>query len=187
MLSHPLKTLLLLLLLTNGSAGFAVAHAADTATADTATAAAVNDAVVEAASDAAGGAEATAAPQAAAAQPGTAIVPGSELQSMTGPLLRMVLSLALVLGLVGAFAWLAKRFRGGQLQGGLIQIVSGLSLGPKERVVLLRVGDEEVLVGLSPAGMSRLHVMGKGSGQARFSLGLAEQDAGMTVRQGQQG
>ncbi|NND54965.1 MAG: flagellar biosynthetic protein FliO [Gammaproteobacteria bacterium] len=103
---------------------------------------------------------------------GTAIVPGSELESMTAPMVRMVLSLAAVLALVGIFAWLAKRFRGAQLQGGLIQIVGGLSLGPKDRVVLLRVGEEEVLVGLSPSGMRQLHVMNKPS--AKFSLDLAD-------------
>ena len=107
----------------------------------------------------------------------TGIVPGSELQSMTAPLVRMVLSLAAVLALVGVFAWLAKRFRGAQLQGGLIQIVGGLSLGPKDRVVLLRVGEEEILVGMSPSGMRQLHVMNKPS--AQFSLDLAD-----TERQG---
>ena len=113
--------------------------------------------------------------QAAPAESATAVVPGGELESMTGPLLRMVSSLALVLLLVGAVAWLAKRFRGGQMQGGLIQIVSALSLGPKDRVVLLRVGHEEVLVGLSPSGMRALHVMDKPTSGTGFSLGMAEQ------------
>lgn len=112
--------------------------------------------------------------QEVAAEQATAIVPGSELESMTGPLLRMIVSLAVVLALVGVFAWLAKRFRGGQMQGGLIQIVSGLSLGPKDRVVLLRVGQEEVLVGVSPAGMRALHVMQKPTSATAFSLGMAE-------------
>lgn len=115
--------------------------------------AAVGDGVVDKGS--------AAAEQTKPARQGTVIVPGSELDSMTGPLVRMVVSLAAVLALVAGLAWLLRRFRGGQLQGGLIQIVSGLSLGPKERVVLLRVGDEEVLVGLTPSGISPLHVMGR--------------------------
>ena len=113
--------------------------------------------------------------QEVAVEQATGVVPGSELESMTGPLLRMVLSLALVLALVGAFAWLAKRFRGSQMQGGLIQIVSGLSLGPKDRVVLLRVGQKEVLVGVSPSGMRALHVMDKPASTAGFSLSMADQ------------
>lgn len=118
--------------------------------------------------------DAEAALIAAPSGPATAITPGSELESMTGPLIRMVLSLAAVLAMVGVFAWLAKRFRGGQLQGGLIQIVSGLSLGPKERVVLLRVGEEEILVGMSPAGMQQLHVLNRPV--TKFSLNMADAD-----------
>lgn len=76
------------------------------------------------------------------------------------PLLRMGLSLVLVLVVLGGCVWLAKRLRhGGGFQGGLIQIISGISLGGRDKVVLLRVGEEEILVGVSPAGMRPLHVM----------------------------
>lgn len=100
------------------------------------------------------------------------VVPGSALDSLTGPALRMILSLAVVLVVLFVVAWLARKLRGSQLQGGMIQIVSGLSLGPKDRVVLLRVGNEEVLVGLSPAGMRSLHVMEKPIGAEKFSLNM---------------
>lgn len=88
-------------------------------------------------------------------------VPGAiDTGSLIGPLLRMVLSLGAVLALVAGLAWLAKRLRaGGHLKSGLIEIVSGVSLGAREKVVLLRVGQEQVLVGVSPAGMRALHVM----------------------------
>jgi flagellar protein FliO/FliZ len=101
------------------------------------------------------------------------VVPGGDLDSMSGPLTRMLLSLLAVLAVLGVCAWLARRVRGTQIQGGLIQIVSGLSLGPKEKVVLLRVGDDQVLVGLSAAGMQALHVVGKTRG-AGFSLSMAD-------------
>ena len=88
-------------------------------------------------------------------------VPGAlDTGSLIGPLLRMVLSLGAVLALVAGLAWLAKRLRaGGRLKSGLIEIVSGVSLGAREKVVLLRIGQEQVLVGVSPAGMRALHVM----------------------------
>lgn len=87
-----------------------------------------------------------------------------------GPALRMIVSLAGVLALLGVCAWAARRLRaGGRLGGGLIQIVSGLSLGGREKVVLLRVGDEEILVGISPAGMRPLHVL-KGHGKTFAEL-----------------
>ncbi len=72
----------------------------------------------------------------------------------------MIVSLAAVLALVAGLAWLARKLRsGGRLKTGLIEIVSGISLGTREKVVLLRVGQEQILVGVSPSGMRTLHVM----------------------------
>ena len=85
---------------------------------------------------------------------------GAGTPDLWAPALRMIASLAAVLAVVGALAWATQRFRnGGRLQAGLIQVVSGISLGSREKVVLLRVGDEEILVGVSPSGMSSLHVL----------------------------
>jgi flagellar protein FliO/FliZ len=39
-----------------------------------------------------------------------------------------------------------------------IRIIDGLSIGTRERVVLLGVDDQKVLVGISPGGMRPLHV-----------------------------
>ena len=84
-------------------------------------------------------------------------LPGGNLTSAA---LRMVVGLAVVLALLGATAWVSRRFRvGGGLRGGLIEVISGLSLGARERVVLLRVGTDQVLVGVSPSGMRTLHVL----------------------------
>jgi flagellar protein FliO/FliZ len=75
-----------------------------------------------------------------------------------------VISLAAVLALLGALAWLAQKLRNGsRVRGGLIEILSGVSLGTRDKVVLLRVGDEQVLVGVSPSGMRALHVIREGS------------------------
>ena len=74
--------------------------------------------------------------------------------------LRMIGSLVAVLALVAACSWALRRWRDRQsVENDSIEIVSGISLGSKERVVLLRVGDEQVLVGVSPAGMRSLHVV----------------------------
>jgi flagellar protein FliO/FliZ len=86
--------------------------------------------------------------------------PSDGLDSLLGPALRMVASLAGVLALVAGLAWLAQRLRtSGRFKSGLIEVVSGVSLGAREKVVLLRVGREQVLVGVSPAGMRALHVI----------------------------
>jgi len=76
------------------------------------------------------------------------------------PTLRMIMGLGGVLAVLGALALLAQRLRRGNVfKSGMIEIVSGVSLGGREKVVLLRVGGDEILVGMSPSGMRPLHVM----------------------------
>ena len=94
----------------------------------------------------------------------------AETGSLWGPTLRMVLSLTAVLSLLGGCAYAFNRLReGGRFKGGLIEIVSGISLGNREKVVLLRVHDEEILVGISPSGMRPLHVMHHKTPDKKFS------------------
>lgn len=100
----------------------------------------------------------------------TTTAAGANATDMWGPALRMLGSLLAVLAIVAALAWLAQRLRnGGRLQTGLIQVVSGVSLGNREKVVLLRVNDEDILVGVSAAGMRPLHVMPTRAAQPNFS------------------
>ncbi len=92
-----------------------------------------------------------------------------EAPDMMAATLRMALGLVAVLAVLGGTAWLSRRFRvSGRLQGGLIEIMSGISLGSRERLILVRVGGEQVLVGVSPAGIRTLHVIGK-SASANFA------------------
>jgi flagellar protein FliO/FliZ len=84
---------------------------------------------------------------------------------LVGATLRMAAGLAVVLGLLGVAAWASRRFRiSGRLRSGLIEVESGISLGAREKVVLLKVGNEQVLVGISPAGMRTLHVITRPGG-----------------------
>ncbi|MFW2404797.1 MAG: flagellar biosynthetic protein FliO [Gammaproteobacteria bacterium] len=95
---------------------------------------------------------------------------GTNAADMWGPALRMLGSLIAVLAIVGALAWVAQRLKnGGHLQSGLIQVVSGVSLGNRDKVVLLRVNDEEILVGVGPSGMRSLHVMQARPSTPKFS------------------
>jgi flagellar protein FliO/FliZ len=96
---------------------------------------------------------------------------------LAGPALRMIVSLAAVLALVGALAWVAKKLRNGnRARGGLIEILSGVSLGTRDKVVLLRVGEEQVLVGVSPAGMRALHVLREGAPRESFKSHMERQN-----------
>ncbi len=65
-----------------------------------------------------------------------------------------------VLLLIFAAAWLMRRLQQGQGGGrDHLRIVSVLPLSAKERVVLIQAGDEQVLMGVSAAGIQHLHTM----------------------------
>ena len=93
---------------------------------------------------------------------------GAPAGDMAGASLRMIAGLTGVLTLVIGAGWLLRRLRDTTPgRSGLIEISSGISLGAREKVVLLRVGDEQVLVGVTPAGMRTLHVL-KADGRSQF-------------------
>ena len=77
-----------------------------------------------------------------------------------GSLTQVTLSLLLVLGIVFAAAWLTHRLRGiGRFGGGALQVVTEIAVGQKERVVLVQVGNKQLLLGVAPGRVSTLHVL----------------------------
>jgi flagellar protein FliO/FliZ len=91
-----------------------------------------------------------AAPHAAAV---AAPVGASGLTSVT-------LALLVVLAAIFSVAWVARRVRGmGTRLGSAIDVLADMPLGPKERAVLLKVGSEQILIGVAPGRVSALHVL----------------------------
>ena len=84
--------------------------------------------------------------------------------SAGGGTLEVTLALLLVVGLIIALAWAMRRMRsfGGSSQD-RIQLLGDRSLGPKERCVLVRVGDTDVLVGVAQGSVRTLHVFPVGA------------------------
>ena len=77
-------------------------------------------------------------------------------------IVQMIVGLILVLILVFAIAWLLRRVGGVSLTGGgALKVISGMSMGARERVVLLQVGEEQLLLGVSPGRVQTLHVLEK--------------------------
>jgi len=71
--------------------------------------------------------------------------------------LQMVLGLVVVLGLLLGTLWLLKRI--GQPRGpiaGLMKVVAGVSVGPRERVVILELGNSWLVLGVAPGQVSTL-------------------------------
>jgi len=77
-----------------------------------------------------------------------------------GGLASVTLALLVVLAAIFAVAWVARRVRGiGNRVGNAIDVLAEVPLGPKERAVLLKVGAEQVLIGVAPGRVSALHVL----------------------------
>ncbi len=73
---------------------------------------------------------------------------------------QMVAGLVFVLLLVIIVAWLVRRVGGVTMAGGgVLNVIGGMSMGARERVVLLQVGEEQILIGVSPGRIQKLHVL----------------------------
>lgn len=73
-----------------------------------------------------------------------------------------VTALIVVIALILALAWLAKRMPvlgGGAGSNPALRIVGSLALGPRERVVVLAVGDTQLLIGVGVGGTRTLHTL----------------------------
>lgn len=74
-----------------------------------------------------------------------------------GNLLEVTLGLITVLVLIFVVAWIVKRYGSfNSTVGGNLRIVGGLSLGQKERVMLVQVGEKQILLGVSPGKVEML-------------------------------
>ena len=74
-------------------------------------------------------------------------------------LLELAAGLMLVIALILLMAWLYRRVGQGALGlGSVIRIVSAVSLGNRDRIALVEVGDKFILLGISPGRINSLHV-----------------------------
>lgn len=84
--------------------------------------------------------------------------------STSGPItssgiLEMMSGLIFVVLLIFALAWLFKRMGSNSFGlGGVIRILAAMSLGNRDRIALIEVGEKQMLIGISPGRISTLHV-----------------------------
>lgn len=81
-----------------------------------------------------------------------------------GSLVQATLGLALVLALIVAIAWIAKRITPGALRGGSLPltIVASQAVGQRERVVVVEIADQWLVLGVAPGRVSALSSLPKG-------------------------
>lgn len=86
----------------------------------------------------------------------TAMPSAVSRSSVTNPLIVLG-GLGLIVGLIYACAWLMKRVGAGQFgAAGEMKIIAGVAVGPREKVLLIEVGQQQVLVGVAPGRVSHL-------------------------------
>lgn len=83
--------------------------------------------------------------------------------STAGSLLQVFIGLVAVLLLIAGAAWLAKRLGVTQVGGtNLLRVVSSTSVGTRERVVVVEVGESWLVVGVAPGSVNALMTLPKG-------------------------
>lgn len=86
-------------------------------------------------------------------------LPSAEEVSIGGLIARMALSLGVVFGLIWLVSWGAKKYLPNQVnavRGGAIKILSTRSIGARKSLMLVRVQDKTILIGVTPSGMNML-------------------------------
>ncbi|MDN4057335.1 flagellar biosynthetic protein FliO [Massilia sp. YIM B02769] len=125
----------------------------------------------------------TVVPAAPAAIPGTparpAAIPQPAPGLSTGILMQTIFALLMVLGLLAALAWAAKRF-GPRLTGNSanLRLVGALNIGGRERIMVVEVGNQWIVVGASPGRVNALATMPR---QDTGATGAAGVQSGATL------
>lgn len=82
-----------------------------------------------------------------------------------GSILQVLLSLAFIIVLIYAGAWYFRRMQLGSGAAQSMRVVSAISVGTRERVVLVQVGEQQLVLGVAPGRVNLLQQIDQGSGQ----------------------
>lgn len=74
-------------------------------------------------------------------------------------LVNVTLALMGIIGLIFAISWFVKRFSQGAFSANAhIKILSAMPLGTRERIVLIEVGGQQLLLGITSTNINTLHM-----------------------------
>jgi len=75
-------------------------------------------------------------------------------------LISVMFSLILVVAIIFLIAWSMRRMGGKVFKtNSAIKVISGISMGSREKVVLVQVGKQQLLLGVAPGRVQTLHVL----------------------------
>ena len=85
--------------------------------------------------------------------------------STGGVLFQGLFGLLIVLAALAVFFWFLRRFSPGQTGAqGVVKVVGGVMVGPRERVVVVEVGDTWLLLGVGGGQVNTLHTLPRPAG-----------------------
>jgi flagellar protein FliO/FliZ len=100
-----------------------------------------------------------------------------------GGLGEVAFALIIVLAAIFIVAWVVRRMRlAGNRVGGGLDILADVPLGQKERAVLLKVGTQQILLGVAPGRVNTLHVLAEPIDLTKPPAGGSGDSAGNTFR-----
>lgn len=80
----------------------------------------------------------------------------SSTLTSSSSILTVFLSLLLVIAIIFALAYVMRRFNVAQAGGGQMRVVASMMAGSKEKVMVIQVGDEQHLLGVTTHNISHL-------------------------------
>jgi len=96
--------------------------------------------------------------QVAAAEPETLEAVKQSIMT-PGYIAQLFAGLALVIGLIIVLAALFKRFGQPVMNQNPMRVLGGLSVGQRERLVLVQVGEEQILLGVAPGHVTKIKTL----------------------------
>lgn len=77
-----------------------------------------------------------------------------------GEIFQVMSGLVLVIVLIVGMMWLLKRFGGftGSTNRN-IRLIGGINVGTREKIVLVQIGDEQIVLGIAPGSVRKIHIL----------------------------
>ena len=86
--------------------------------------------------------------------------PASVATMPSADIANVALSMVIIVVAILALGWVYRRMHGMRgSHGSVMEVLATQALGPKERVILARVGGRQLVIGITPTQMQTLYVL----------------------------
>ena len=91
---------------------------------------------------------------------------------------QMAFGLAIVIVLLFASLWVLRRLSAPRGTGAALKVLGAAAVGPRERVVLVEVGNDVLVLGVAPGQVNKLHELSKDTLAAALAAATQPAEAG---------